>query len=103
MENRGSTGVSRSFIDCLIIRRGCRERCLAFDSRCSIFGLRFSILVLRSSILNSCFLVSSQLDNGVGQALALDELHGVVVNAAFIADGVNGNDVRMVQDRKSVV
>ncbi len=32
-----------------------------------------------------------------GQAFALDELHGVVVDAVLAADGEDGHDVRMVQ------
>ena len=36
----------------------------------------------------------------VGEVLALDELHGVVVDAALAADGVDRHDVRVVQLRR---
>ena len=35
-----------------------------------------------------------------GERLTVDELHGVVVHAAFAADGVDGHDVRVVQARR---
>ena len=34
------------------------------------------------------------------QRLALDQLHGVVVDAAFAADAVHRHDVRVVQHRR---
>ena len=38
-----------------------------------------------------------QLVDDLCQALAFDELHRVVVDASFDADGVDGDDVRMVE------
>ena len=39
----------------------------------------------------------AQLGDHRGQGLAVDELHGVVVHAALAADGVDRDDVRVVQ------
>ena len=41
----------------------------------------------------------TQLPNQVGQGLALDELHGVVIDAAFAADGIDRHDVGVMQMR----
>ena len=42
-------------------------------------------------------LVRSHPADQVGEVLALDQLHRVVMNAALAADGVDGHDVRVVQ------
>ncbi len=40
-----------------------------------------------------------KLVDQLGEVLALDELHGVVVDAAFAADGVDGHNIGVVQRR----
>ena len=44
----------------------------------------------------------SQVADQVGQGPAVDELHGVIMHAPVTADGVHGNDVRMVQERSGL-
>jgi hypothetical protein len=41
--------------------------------------------------------LGTQVVDYLCQALPLDELHGVVMDAAFAADGVDGDDVRVVE------
>jgi hypothetical protein len=44
--------------------------------------------------------LAAQLGDEVGQGAAVDELHGVVVDAALAANPVDGNDVGVVQPRR---
>src|SRR5207248_5186898 len=97
IEDGGSPSVCGSFsAGNVILDRAFRS----FLFRCSILAPRSS-LFFRSSIL---FLRSSffpQLGNNLGQSLAVDELHGIVVDAAVAADGVNRDNMWMLQTRGS--
>ena len=44
----------------------------------------------------------TQLLDDAGQGLALDELHGVMMHAAVAADGVDRDDVGVVQQRRGL-
>ena len=55
---------------------------------------RIAAILLRGRFL---FALPAELVHDFGQRLAVDVLHGEIVDSALLAHGVHGHDVRMVE------